>query len=217
MPAKWKLWKDRSTLRVRFLDGDSARRAAVERLAPQWVVGTGLDLEFLPTGSNRPAELRVSFGTDPPYSYVGTDALTLPDDRPTINIDQTLQPESAGFRQAVLRCFGYALGLIPEHQSPNASIPWDLDVLYRTLTGAPNHLTREQINQLYLRRYSLKKPDYRPFDPKSVMLSVPPELVRGAKLGGTTLSKSDRSFIAFLYPPNAPARRASKTRPRTKK
>jgi S1-C subfamily serine protease len=217
MVTHWKLWKDRSTLQVRFLDGDAARRSAVERLAPQWVVGTGLDFEFLPTGSKSRADLRVSFEAGQTWSYVGTDALTVPAGSATMSIDQTLSPGSSDFRQAVLKCFGYALGLLPEHQSPNASVPWDLDALYRKLSGPPYHHTREQINQNYLRHYSLKNPDYRPFDPKSVMLAVPPELVHGARLGGTTLSKSDRSFIAFLYPPKGTARRASKKRSRTKK
>ncbi len=105
----------------------------------------------------------------------------------------------------MLQKFGHVLGLLPEHQQPNAALPWDREAVFRTLTGPPSHWTREGVEN-FLRRYELPAPpEYRPFDLHSVMLHrLDPALFTGGFEipVNDDLSASDREFVERLYPPN---------------
>ena len=65
-----------------------------------------LRFEFLTAGD---AEVRLSFKQAGSWSFRGTDALAVPQDEATINLQQ-VEPRT------VLHEFGYVLGLIEEHQ-----------------------------------------------------------------------------------------------------
>ena len=198
----WQLWPNGSELSVGFLDEPGDLRNRIETLAHRWTVRAAIRFIFLP-GVTTTGDLRISTTEHSPWGYEGAWARTVAAGAPTISLPR----ESAGhenfFRKSVLKMFGHALGLIQEHQSPNARIPWDREALYRYYTGAPYHWNREQVDEWWLRRYAFTSPPpYRPFDERSVMLhEIPAEFVGGHGIGGASeLSESDVAFVAELYP-----------------
>lgn len=183
-----KLWSSGVTLRIGFIGGTAAQRELVKRVAPEWTRFANLTFEFVESG---PTEIRVGFESGHgSWSYLGTDALGLPKNSPTMNLDPADQ-------RNVLHEFGHVLGLIEELQNPKARIPWNKERVYRDLSS----MSRDEVDRLY---FSL--PDYSPgereFDPKSVMThAVPPEWVKGTKIpGGDELSASDKQLASQLYP-----------------
>lgn len=190
--GKW--WKAGSTIRIRFLDGDAATHKQVKAIASEWTKYANLQFKFVASGH---AEIRISFDkNDGAWSYLGTDALVIP---------QNIQTMNLGFvnKQTVLNQFGHALGLINEHQNPKANIHWNRALIIREMSGPPNNWTTAEIEHNVFEKASADKyPDYREFDPESIMAkSFPPSWTGGVKIGGgEDLSESDKAFIAKLYP-----------------
>src|SRR3546814_3585372 len=89
-----KLWPNGSTIRIRFLGGSSQQQALVKRHAVEWAQYANLEFEFV---SSANAQVRIAFNDDGAWSYVGTDALGIPANQPTMNfgwLDQgVVQPE----------------------------------------------------------------------------------------------------------------------------
>src|SRR3546814_5272957 len=75
-----------------------------------------LEFEFV---SSANAQVRIAFNDDGAWSYVGTDALGIPANQPTMNfgwLDQGV----------VQHEFGHMIGMIHEHQNPRDNpIQWD--------------------------------------------------------------------------------------------
>ena len=207
--SDWKVWRDRSELRVRFLGGSAEQQAAVSALADEWTAGSGISFRFLPPDSAEHAEIRIAITTgEASWSYLGTDALSVPAEQPTMSVDVVL-PLTGRRRGQVLKEFGHALGLVSEHQQPRADLPWDHAAVLATFTRPPNNWTPEMVEQQFLARYEFPTPpEYRPFDPKSVMLhEFAPELFLDGSgtRSNSVVSDSDRAFVARLYPPPADA------------
>ena len=110
----------------------------------------------------------------------------------------------AEVRRIVLHEFGHVLGLIHEHQNPNADIPWDADKVYAYYGGPPNNWSRQQVDEVLLKRYDpalMAVP--KPFDPQSIMLfPVARQLTVGGYEVGVNgeLSELDKQSAAQLYP-----------------
>jgi inactive STAND len=206
----WKLWPNGSTLRIRFLDGDPIVQAKVEQYALEWTQYANLHFRFLPIGSTEEAEVRVSFKEAGTWSHVGTDGLNIPPDKPTVNFGWfTARTQDEEIRAIVLHEFGHVLGLIHEYQSPNSHIAWNREVVYRSLTGPPNRWSREQVDNVIFHRYQFDSPpDYRPFDPRSIMFNLPISrewTLDGFQVGiNRDLSELDKAFVARLYPETTP-------------
>jgi hypothetical protein len=103
---------------------------------------------------------------------------------------------------SMLHEFGHALGLIHEHASPNASLPWNKQQVYKERSGPPNYWDKQTIDYNVFYRYT-SITTYRPFDVDSVMMNSYPGtwfLDGQARRGGMVLSESDKRFIAQLYP-----------------
>lgn len=203
-PARWKFWRTGATLRVRFLDGDPEVQSKVEKIAREWTKYANLRFIF---GSSRDAEIRISFEDPGSWSFIGTDALVIPRRNQTLNLGWVTRdtPEQET-RRVVLREFGHVLGLINEHQNPNARIPWNEHAVYSYYMGPPNNWTREQVAANLLQTYpkDVFGIEYREFDPKSIMMfPIDNALTVGDFEVGwnTDLSESDKEFVRRLYPP----------------
>lgn len=196
-----KLWPNGSVIRVRFLEPGDAPivREKIERYADEWTHYANLRFEFVSAGE---AEIRISFSGAGSWSMLGTDALKIPQKQPTMNFGWlTKTTPDSEYSQVVLREFGHALGLVNEHQNPNANLPWDREKVIRYFSGPPNYWDTAQVDAMLFQKYNFK--DYREFDPKSVMMySLPRELFTTDFQTdiNNELSESDKSFIARLYP-----------------
>jgi hypothetical protein len=204
-----KLWPpDQRVLHVRFLGGDPRLHTKVARFAQEW--SRYGQMLFVFDGA-ADALVRVAFDPGASWSLVGTDALDplLPPDAPTMNLGW-LTPATPNDEVAalVLHEFGHVLGLVHEHQSPAAAIPWDRAAVYAFYAGPPNYWSPAEVDRNVLERYSHTQTNHSAFDPHSIMLyPIPGELTGGRLTVGwnRSLSEPDKRHLGSLYPLSGPA------------
>ncbi len=196
-----KLWKPGRTLRVRFLDGDPVVQMRLQPFAHIWSQYANIKFEF---GNDPAAEIRISFLQPGSWSYIGTDALTIPKNQPTMNYGWLTQAtENDEYSRVVTHEFGHSIGCIHEHQNPAADIPWDKPKVYAYYQGPPNNWNKDQVDTNLFERYSADITQFSAFDRDSIMLyPIPNDLTIGDFEVGwnKVLSATDEQFIATLYP-----------------
>lgn len=194
-----------NVINCRFLDGDTTQRKKVEAKAHLWEKFANIKFKFVTSGD---AEIRISFTADSgSWSAVGTDALVekyFPKFQPTMNFGwlkaNTVDKE---YERVVVHEFGHALGLIHEHQSPDAKLKWKKSEVYRVFSGSPNFWSKQDIDHNILGKYSPQGIANTRFDHDSIMLYMfPGSLFTDGKptKTNTTLSKADKEFIKEQYP-----------------
>jgi hypothetical protein len=199
-----KKWENGRTLKCRFLDGSKTQRKRVEAKAHLWEKHANLKFQFVTT---KDVDIRITFGFDSgSWSAVGTDALIeryFPKHQPTMNYgwleDDTRDDE---YERVVVHEFGHAIGLIHEHQNPNAKLKWNRSVVYRVFSGSPNFWSKEDIDSNILDKYSPKGITATSFDDKSIMLyqfDAALFLDKKATPSNTRLSERDKAFITSMY------------------
>jgi len=188
-------WKNKSELRVRFLNGSEALQAQVRRYASIWNNYTRLPFVFVESG---PSDIRVSFTHDgSSWSYIGKSAEGVSVNKPTMNFgwfDGTTTEDN--FRGTILHEFGHGLGLIHEHLSPAAVIHWNKPKVYEyydTHFGWNENL----VNRNIFEKYGGRRTKFTPYDPTSIMhYPIPAELTTdGTSVAwNTNLSSIDKAF-----------------------
>lgn len=194
-----KLWKPGRTLRIKFLQGDPVVQKKVREAALEWTRYANLHFEFVSEGDS---ELRISFEQGGSWSYVGTDSLTTPQDKPTINLGWlTAKTTDEEIRRVVIHEFGHTLGLVAANQSPVANIPWNKKAAYEYY--GKMGWDRQTVDYNVFTKYNPDQVKYGPPDPYSIMYHPVPREATDGKLEifqGTELSEGDKQFIAQLYP-----------------
>jgi len=191
VPDIRKLWVNGSTLRVRFLGGSAQDRALVREQAGWWTEHANLKFDFKDALDG---DIRIAFDTgDGAWSYIGTDATSIPQDQPTMNLG-FLDGGTAAHE------FGHAIGLGHEHQNPEGGIEWNEAVVIRDLGGPPNRWTPQQVRHNVLDKYQVNQFLHgSDFDPHSIMLYAFPgtwtKSGQGTK-SNHVLSETDKAFIA---------------------
>lgn len=192
-----KLWINGSTLRVRFMEGSADQQQLVRQQAAWWLESANLKFNF---NNDLDAEIRITFDpNDGAWSYVGTDAKSIPQSQATMNLG-FLDGGTAAHE------FGHAIGLGHEHQNPEGGIEWNDAVVIRDLGGPPNFWTPDQVRHNVLEKYKVDQfLRASRFDPDSIMLYAFPgtwtKSGKGTKMN-TVLSLSDKEFIGGreIYP-----------------
>jgi hypothetical protein len=203
---KLKLWDNGKRVRCLFLDGDASVKAKVAGVAKDWEAISNLTLDFVASGA---AEVRISFlekGFS--WSTVGLDALTVPKTKATMNFGW-LEPTTAmrEYQRVVRHEFGHALGMIHEHQNPDAlgKIPWDKPKVYAYY--AQQGWSKADVDFNIFTVYDEDSTNFTSFDSTSIMeYAVPDSLTIGSYSIGwnTELSATDRDFMARQYPKGSP-------------
>jgi serralysin len=201
-----KKWKPGQTLRVRFLDGDPNVQWKVQKLAHQWSEYANIKFAF---GNYADAQIRISFTPGGSWSYIGTDALNLPQNQPTMNYGW-LTPSSSDreFARVVLHEFGHALGCIHEHQHPEAGIPWNTAAVYSYYARTAGW-SQQQTDVNIFTRYGKDITQYSQYDITSIMhYPIDKALTQnGFEVGwNTQLSETDKQFAREAYPSTTKAR-----------
>ncbi|KAJ7664586.1 hypothetical protein DFH06DRAFT_325539 [Mycena polygramma] len=202
------LWPNGSRIRVMLANDDRVSdnvRARVQAYAQSWSAWANIYFDFVTTG---PSDIRVAFSpNEGSSSVIGTVARNVPQDQRTMNLDiNILNSSLERLRAETLHEFGHALGLIHEHQSPSAQIPWNLPALYAHYAAVGSNRAWVDLNILN-DPFPADQIDADPVaDRRSIMIyTVDPSLTDGqySVPWNTDLSIRDCQRIAEIYPRDA--------------
>jgi serralysin len=194
-----KRWAVGRTIRISFMGTvDPAVRAKIEQYATQWLEYANLSFLFVNAGG----DIHISTTPGGSWSYVGTDALTIPANEPTMNYGW-LKPNSSEseFSRVILHEFGHAMGAIHEHVHPDNDIPWDRPRVYAYY--ARQGWTQADVDHNIFARYDANQLNMTEYDQHSIMhYAVPEELTIGDYAVGwnTQLSGGDKALARSCYP-----------------
>lgn len=195
-------WIPGTTLKVSLNGGSSFVRNKVIQFASEWENYANIDFQFVINDNTAP--IRVTFTSNgSSWSYLGKDALGITSTNPTMNFgwftDSTTDTE---FRRTTIHEFGHALGMIHEQQHPLANIPWNKPKVYEYY-AATQGWNKAQVDNNLLNLVPAEQTNFSAYDKFSIMhYPVDSSLTIGGYSVGwnTTLSATDKSFIASIYP-----------------
>ena len=198
VPAKW---PNGSHLKVGFMDDDYGLKSKVMSKASQWSNYANITFS---ESSAADADIRISFRGSGYWSVIGTAAKRVPKNEQTMNLQFGSGVTDNEVQRVTLHEFGHALGLLHEHESPLAQIPWDKNAVYKYYTGPPNCWSHSEVDAQVLQREK-PGPDLAmtSFDKNSIMCyPVSDDLTVGHyEIGwNRELSDTDKTFIAQIYP-----------------
>jgi len=198
-----KLWKKDTSIRLRFLNEDPALHQRVLASARAWLVD-GVRLDMRLARADEDAELRVGFNrADGSWSYIGTDNLAILPSQPTMNLGwASLDTPQDDFDSVVIHEFGHALGLLHEHNHPEALIRWNKPAVYQDLGGPPNRWSKAAIDSNVFARFDASTVITTDFDHASVMIyTIPTHWTMDGRsfMPSPRLSPGDAGTIRRLY------------------
>jgi serralysin len=195
-----KLWPQRATLRILFLNGTNNERSKAWREFSEIDALVNLTLVKV---STEPSDIRVQFDiTKGHWSYVGTDCRRVKATEPTMNLGLRNLDFRGEWRRVAQHELLHALGFEHEHQSPNSTIPWNKEAVY-AYYGQTQGWSRSQIKFQVLDRYTGLNWQGTRFDPTSIMQYPIPGQLTDYKLHVGWISrrsKFDDAELARRYP-----------------
>lgn len=197
-----RVWNPGQVLRVRFMGGSTALRARVRAFADEWRPHANVDFTYV--ADNATADIRIAFVEgDGSWSYIGRDATLIDANASTMNFgwfkDDT---DDIEVRRTTVHEFGHALGMIHEHQSPVADIPWDVPKVYAWYSKNMQW-DKAKVDANVLTKSDAATTNYSAYDPTSIMqYPVPASLTtNGMEIGmNTQLSSMDKAAVREWYP-----------------
>lgn len=201
--ARKLVWEPHSVLKVRFLQGSKALHERVMQAAREWLVD-GVRLELVEAGPRERAQIRIAFEeAEGSWSYVGKEGLGIHSSQPTMNLGwATLDTPKRDFWGVVIHEFGHALGLLHEHNHPEARIQWNKEAVYEDLGGDPNYWDRDTVDGNVFEKYDASDIITTDFDKASVMIyTIPRHWTKNGKsfMPSWKLSEGDEATIVRLY------------------
>lgn len=196
------LWDNGKTIYIKFLSGSKAMQDKVKAIAKEWERYANLHFEFVSVGASN---IRVNLDNKGGHnSMIGTLANNASPDERTMNFDTTDFKTYAAMRRTVLHEFGHAIGMLHEHYSPVAGIPWNKEAVYAELKKSQGW-DKETVDVNLFQQYNVSYTNGTKYDRKSIMHY--PVFARWTTNGysvdwNNDLSEGDISLIGLLYPKN---------------
>lgn len=194
------LWNNGSTLKVRFLTGSPSMQEKVKSYAKEWEQYANIKFDFVDFGD---ADIRVNLDNKGGHnSLIGQLASGIAQDVKTMNFDTTDFATYDAMHRTVLHEFGHAIGLLHEHYSPLAGIPWNKELVYKELAQSQGW-DKMTVDVNLFQEYNLTYTHGTSYDKTSIMHY--PVLARWTTNGyavpwNNQLSAGDKAMIAALYP-----------------
>lgn len=194
------LWDNGSVLKVRFLSGSEAMKDKVKAYAKEWEQYANIRFDFIEYGD---ADIRINLDNKGGHnSVIGQLASGIPQEQRTMNFDTTDFATYDAMHRTVLHEFGHAIGLLHEHYSPLAGIPWNKELVYKELEQSQGW-DKMTVDVNLFQQYSLTYTHGTTYDRTSIMHY--PVLARWTTNGyavpwNNQLSTGDKALIAALYP-----------------
>ncbi|MFM9908987.1 MAG: M12 family metallopeptidase [Chitinophagaceae bacterium] len=194
------IWDNGATLKVRFFSGSDAMKEKVKTYAKEWEQYANINFDFVESGD---ADIRVNLDDKGGHnSVIGQLAQGIAQDVRTMNFDTTDFATYDAMHRTVIHEFGHAIGLLHEHYSPLAGIPWNKEVVYQELAKSQGW-DKMTVDVNLFQEYSLTYTHGTSYDKTSIMHY--PVLARWTTNGyavpwNNQLSAGDKAMIAALYP-----------------
>ena len=148
-------------------------------------------------------EIRISRGGGGYWSYVGTDVLLIPRNRPTMNLQGfTMSTSEAEFRRVIRHEAGHTLGFPHEHMRRELVDRIDPEKAYDYFLRTQGW-DRATVDQQVLTALDDRSIMATPSDQTSIMCyQLPGSITRDGMpiLGGTDINVSDYDFNSRIYP-----------------
>lgn len=120
---KNKCWQTGDIIKIKFLNGSETLKNKIKEYSQIWT--NYANITFLYVEGNQEANVKIGFDLDTNYiawSTIGTDCNAIPQDEPSLNFVWLDEETDEIIQREVLRGFGNVLGLVFEHQNPNAPV-----------------------------------------------------------------------------------------------
>jgi hypothetical protein len=214
-------WKRGEVIKVCFISGTRKAQERVARIAREWMQYANVTFDFEENGAPRACkgdnseDIKITFEDNKGWwSVPGTISRR---QSPSMNLqffgvdtpmlkNGQAAPE-APIRATILHEFGHALGMMHEHQSPNANCDAEIDWDAAYRVGAGIGWDKAQVDRNFRQLVSSSELNATEVDRKSIMhYSLPPILFKRGKDSACfvpenqELSEVDRKFIASVYP-----------------
>ncbi len=196
------LWDNGKTIYIKFLSGSKSMQDKVKAVVKEWERYANLKFEFVSVGASN---IRINLDNKGGHnSMIGTLANNAAADERTMNFDTTDFKTYAAMRRTVLHEFGHAIGLLHEHYSPIAGIPWNKEAVYADLKKTQGW-DKETVDVNLFQQYNVSYTNGTSYDRKSIMHY--PVFARWTTNGfnvdwNNDLSEGDITIIGLLYPKN---------------